>query len=90
VSIVSSGSNTTPPNEGSRHFPQLVGRTGAGVSGVTLLLADGRRVTATCANGWFLAWWPEEHHGIGIEVITSSGASPQRLGESASGPGAIG
>jgi hypothetical protein len=80
VSIVSSGSTTTPPNEGSQHFSQLVGRTGPGVTGVTLRLRDGTRVTASVANGWFLAWWPGTQRGTATEVTTARGtAVPPRV-----------
>jgi hypothetical protein len=72
VSVVSSGGNTTPPDEGSRHFSQLVGRTGAGVSGVALRLRDGTHVTASCAKGWFLAWWPGTQPIAAVEVTTST------------------
>jgi hypothetical protein len=73
VSIVSSGSHTSAPDEGSRQFSQLVGRTGPGVTGVTLRLRDGTRVTASLANGWFLAWWPGTQGGTATEVRTSTG-----------------
>jgi hypothetical protein len=75
VSLMSSGSTTTPPNEGSQHFSQLVGRTGRGVTGVTLRLRDGTRVTASLANGWFLAWWPGTQRGSATEVRTSTGTA---------------
>lgn len=77
VSIVSSGSRTTPPDEGSEHFAQLVGRTGPGVIGVTLRLRDGTRVRASLANGWFLAWWPGTHGGTATEVTTARGTAIQ-------------
>jgi hypothetical protein len=81
VSIVSSGSHTSPPDEGSQQFSQLVGRTGPGVTGVTLTLRDGKRVTASLANGWFIAWWPGTHGGTATEVTTASGtAVPSRGG----------
>jgi hypothetical protein len=74
VSNVSSGSRTTPPDEGSQHFSELVGRTGPGVTGVHLRLRDGRRVTASLANGWFLAWWPGTQGGTATEVTSTAGA----------------
>jgi hypothetical protein len=73
VSIVSSGSHTSPPDEGSQQFSQLVGRTGPGVTGVTLRLRDGKRVKASLAHGWFIAWWPGTHGGTATEVTTSMG-----------------
>jgi hypothetical protein len=77
ISLVSSGSTTTPPNERSQHFSQLVGRTGRGVTGVTLRLRNGTRVTASLANGWFLAWWPGTQRGTATEVTTSEGTTVQ-------------
>jgi len=78
LSIVSSGSRTTPPDEGSQQFSQLVGRTGPGVTGVTLRLRGGTRVTASLANGWFLAWWPGMQGGTATEVRTSTGRAMAR------------
>jgi hypothetical protein len=80
VSNVSSGSRTTPPDEGSQHFSELVGRTGPGVTGVTLRLRDGKRVTASVAHGWFLAWWPGTHGGTATEVTTATGTSAPSRG----------
>jgi hypothetical protein len=79
VSIVSSGSRTTPPDEGSQQFSQLVGRTGPGVTGVTLRLRDGTRVTASLANGWFLAWWPGMQRGTATEVRTATTCRLSRM-----------
>ena len=75
VSIVSSGSTTTRPAEGSQHFSEVVGRTGPGVTGVTMTLRNGTRVTATLANGWFLAWWPGTQRGIATHVTTAKGTA---------------
>jgi hypothetical protein len=77
VAFASSGSTTTPRDEGSREFSQVVGRTGAGVRGVTIRLNNGTRVTATCANGWFLAWWPGSHGLAATEVTTAAGTKAQ-------------
>jgi hypothetical protein len=77
VAYASSGSTTSPPNEGSGQFSMVVGRTGAGVTGVTLRLNDGERVTASRANGWFLAWWPGSHGLSATEVTTATGTRAQ-------------
>jgi hypothetical protein len=79
VSIVSSGSRTTPPDEGSKHFSQLVGRTAPGVTGVILRLRDGMRITASLAKGWFLAWWPGTQYAVAAEVTTLAGTSLRPL-----------
>ena len=85
VSIVSSGSHTSPPDEGSRQFSQLVGRTGPGVTGVTLRLTDGTRVKASLANGWFIAWWPGTQGGTATEVTTATGTAAPSGGSGATG-----
>ena len=77
VAYASSGSTSTPPDEGSRHFSMVVGRTGAGVTGVTLRLNNGTRVTASRAHGWFLAWWPGSHGLRATEVTTATGTRAQ-------------
>jgi hypothetical protein len=86
VSVVSWGSRTTPPDEGSQQFSQLVGRTAPGVTRVTLRLRNGTRVTASVANGWFLAWWPGAQSAVAVaqpavavEVTTPAGTSLRPL-----------
>jgi hypothetical protein len=49
------------------------GRTGAGVSGVTLTLDDGTNVQATVGAGWFVAWWPSGHPIKSAELTTPTG-----------------
>jgi hypothetical protein len=53
------------------------GRTGAGVSGVTLTLDDGTNVQATVGNGWFVAWWPGSHVVKSAALTTPSGVTTQ-------------
>jgi hypothetical protein len=53
----------------------VTGRTGEGVSGVTLILHDGTRVTARIAQSWFLAWWPGTDPAISAEVQGSGGTN---------------
>jgi len=36
----------------------VVGRTGAGVVRVRILLSDGSEIVATTSGTWFYAWWP--------------------------------
>ena len=47
----------------------LDGRVAAGVRGVHINLSNGRRITATVAHGWYLAWWPGKPHAT-TAVIT--------------------
>ena len=51
------------------------GRTGAGVTAVTIERSDGSSVQATVANGWYLAWWPGTVAATKAEVTTASGTS---------------
>jgi hypothetical protein len=51
-------------------FSYASGRTGTDVSAVALVLADGRRVSATVTAGWFLAWWPGKQMYVAAEVST--------------------
>jgi hypothetical protein len=49
------------------------GRTGAGVTGVTIERSDGSSVQATVAGGWYLAWWPGTMTATTAKVTTASG-----------------
>ncbi len=51
------------------------GRTGAGVTAVTIDRSDGSSVQATVTNGWYLAWWPGTVAARNAEVTTASGTS---------------
>jgi hypothetical protein len=51
------------------------GRTGAGVTAVTIQRSDGSSVRATVASGWYLAWWPGTVTATNAEVTTASGTS---------------
>ena len=77
VTYDSSGGGITPRDEGSREFSHVVGRTGAGVTGVTIRLNNGTRVTASRAKGWFLAWWPGSHGIRATQVTTAEGTNHQ-------------
>jgi hypothetical protein len=49
------------------------GRTGAGVTAVTVDRSDGSSVQATVAGGWYLAWWPGTISATSAEVTSASG-----------------
>jgi hypothetical protein len=51
------------------------GRTGAGVTAVTIERSDGSSVQATVAGGWYLAWWPGTVAATNAQVATASGTS---------------
>jgi len=57
----------------------LEGRAGAGVTAVTLNLADGSTVQTTTDNGWFVAWWPGSTNASGATVSTAQGTSTTPL-----------
>lgn len=82
IKLVFASSNMTAPDEGSAEFSRLVGRAGLDVTGVSFRLSDGAHVTASTANGWFLAWWPGTARADSAEIATSRGTTT-RLGTGA-------
>ena len=58
-------------NGEARH---LGGRVAVGVAGVELTLADGRGVTASVANGYWLAWWPSDTLAQEVLALDASGS----------------
>jgi hypothetical protein len=53
-----------------------MGRVGAGVTGVTLVLRDGTKVEATVVNGYYMAWWPGNgSNGQQSQIVTEGLAS---------------
>ncbi len=64
-------------NRGGAAYSFADGRTGDGVSAVTLTLDDGTKVQATVANGWFVAWWPNAHEVKSAEIATPAGTTAQ-------------
>jgi hypothetical protein len=71
--------STHRSDRAGRFFSFAVGRTGTGVTGVSLTLDDGSTVQATVANGWFVAWWPDEHQVKAADVTTPAGVATQKL-----------
>lgn len=51
------------------------GRTGAGVTAVTIRRSDGSSVQATVHDGWYLAWWPGTVTATKAQITTPSGTS---------------
>lgn len=70
---------------GGQPYTLVEGRTGDGVTGVTLALGNGSEVTATSGNGVFVAWWPGSQSVTSATVATATGVSTQTL--NLSGPG---
>ena len=63
----------------SQPYTLVEGRTGDGVTAVTLALGNGNEVTATTGNGVFLAWWPGSETITSAIVLTATGSSTQTL-----------
>jgi hypothetical protein len=76
VEVFSYGTENTPAGQ---TYSQIEGHVGAGVTGVSMTLQDGTNVTATVANGWYLAWWPGTDRAVAEEVTTAAGTSTQQL-----------
>ena len=51
------------------------GRTGAGVTAVTIERSDGSAVQATVVNGWYLAWWPGTVQATKAAITSTAGTS---------------
>jgi hypothetical protein len=64
---------------GGQPYTLVEGRTGDGVTGVTLVLGNGSEVTATEGNGVFVAWWPGSQTVTSAIVATATGVSTQTL-----------
>jgi hypothetical protein len=73
--VLMSSSHRT--DRGGDAFSLADGRTGPGVSGVTLSLDDGTNVRATVGGGWFVAWWPSGHEIKSAELTTPTGTVTQ-------------
>ena len=67
----------TTPSDGP--YTLVNGRTGSGVTGVTLVRDDGQDVVASVADGWFVAWWPGSATATSAQVTTESGTTTEPL-----------
>ena len=67
-------------------YSLVEGHVGAGVTATTLVLADGTKVTASLANGWFAAWWPGSHDVTATEITTGSGTRTETFPTSPAPP----
>ncbi|MET0426846.1 MAG: sigma-70 family RNA polymerase sigma factor [Actinoplanes sp.] len=77
VSIQSMGAT------GDRHwYSEVIGRVGAGVTAVDVVLPDGAAVRASATGGWWAAWWPGHEGGevdtVRIVVHTAAGQQTYR------------
>lgn len=62
-----------------RPYSFVVGRSGRGVLGAQLELANGTRVQVTIERGWLAAWWPGRPDARRVVVTTSLGRRTQPL-----------
>jgi hypothetical protein len=61
------------------HYTIVEGRTQPDVTAVSIARDDGTSVAATTGNGWFVAWWPEDHNAVSATVTTKSGSTSEDL-----------
>ncbi len=52
-----------------------VGRAGADVRSITMLLSTGTKVQATIGHGWYLVWWPARYGYSKKLIITTSSSN---------------
>lgn len=62
-------------DRGRSPYELAVGRVGAGVKAVALVLPDGKTVTATVDHGYFAAWWPGGDGTPGTARVTTAGGT---------------
>jgi hypothetical protein len=55
------------------------GQVANGATAVTLVLTDGQDITATVADGWFVAWWPGSTDATSAQVTKTSGTTSEPL-----------
>ncbi|MFI7210921.1 hypothetical protein ACIBP4_04475 [Micromonospora maritima] len=75
--LVLGGVLQRPPEGGIQAF-QMYGLSGAAVTGVDVVLANGLRVSATLRNGVWGVWWPSdrgEFAGSKLHVRTATGVT---------------
>ncbi|MEU8252699.1 hypothetical protein AB0C06_00330 [Micromonospora inaquosa] len=75
--LVLGGVLQQPPEGGIQAF-QMFGLSGAAVTGVDVVLANGLRVSATLRNGIWGVWWPSERGelaGSKLHVRTAAGVT---------------
>jgi hypothetical protein len=73
--IVELGTGYTTADARRYGFSYAEGKAGAGVRTVRFVLADRTRVTASVANGWYLAWWPGNRPIVTTETVAGGRTS---------------
>ncbi|MEV6301887.1 hypothetical protein AB0M02_20915 [Actinoplanes sp. NPDC051861] len=68
--------------DGDGQWSNIVGLTGAGVTGVDVRLDSGKVLQASVRNGWWAAWWPGAEGGevdtLTVVVHTADGSTSHR------------
>lgn len=60
-------------------YTLVEGRTGVGVTALSLTLGNGSEVTATSGDGIFIAWWPGSQSIASAQLTTPNGQATQPL-----------
>ena len=60
-------------------YTLVAGQVSSAVTGVALAETDGTQVVATVANGWVIAWWPNDNGIASAAVTTASGTTNEAL-----------
>ncbi|MDA8297175.1 MAG: hypothetical protein M0004_11430 [Actinomycetota bacterium] len=56
-------------------YTVVEGAVDSGVTGLSLVRADGTAVETSVANGWFAAWWPGSDNPVASKVTTAAGTT---------------
>ena len=62
---------------GSGPYTLVEGHIEPVVSAVALVLSDGRDVTATTGNGWFVVWWPGNQDVTSAQITSATGTTTE-------------
>jgi hypothetical protein len=77
--IVELSAGYTAVDAERRGFSDAEGKAGTGVKAVRFVLGDRTRVTASVANGWYLAWWPGNRPAVAVETVAKGRTSVRRI-----------
>jgi hypothetical protein len=69
---------------GDEQYSHVVGRVGESITGIDVLLANGRTIQTSTKSGWWTAWWPGPEGGtveLKVVVHTASGSTTHDPGD---------
>jgi hypothetical protein len=82
VSVQSMGASS---GDDEAWYSEVIGRADPSVTGVDVVLPDGRAIQASTATGWWAAWWPGHEAGdadaVRVVVHTATGSRTYRSGD---------